>query len=389
MFHNNHVIYKVMSNAPLIGVILVVLFTIYNTYESICKVNSEMQHTGSEMLLKKLKHSNNNQINIVDSYDNLNTIDLRIDNVMLNYVYCRDTEHYTINSTHVISNGKFVGGDEMYVEALNNKTVVAVAKTTDLQNGVYSYKWIPLVTSGFTQVRITQQYTCGRGSLPPPMKLSWKTGGSTNKVSIHNLVGHVKYSLIVPSINSTDTIAVGDSIIRDLEGPHIPVKLIQCSLTQTTVQTEFIPSVKRWIEKYNTTKRLVLNSGVWPILETTPEQNLNSFTSHISAMRTLLNYVKKNHTGVQIIWQSMTAMHVHICNCGKNIQCLNRIKYMSSSRARLLYELQKKLVSVEFSDVIFLDLYDITYASAHRSKPRDGRHYNTEFNQMLWEQYFI
>ena len=60
---------------------------------------------------------------------------------------------------------------------------------------------------------------------------------------------------------------------------------------------------------------------------------------------------------------------------------INRIRYMSASRSRYLYELQKKIM--KRLDVPFLDLYEATYLSADQLYPSDGRHYRPDLNRKM------
>lgn len=60
---------------------------------------------------------------------------------------------------------------------------------------------------------------------------------------------------------------------------------------------------------------------------------------------------------------------------------INRIRYMSESRSRYLYELQKRIM-LELN-VPFLDLYDATYLSADQLYPSDGRHYRPDLNRKM------
>jgi hypothetical protein len=65
---------------------------------------------------------------------------------------------------------------------------------------------------------------------------------------------------------------------------------------------------------------------------------------------------------------------------------INRIRYMSASRSRYLYELQKSIM--KSLHVPFLDLYEGTYLSSDRLYPSDGRHYRPELNRKMIGWFF-
>lgn len=59
----------------------------------------------------------------------------------------------------------------------------------------------------------------------------------------------------------------------------------------------------------------------------------------------------------------------------------NRIRYMSASRSRHLYKLQKRIM--EDLTVPFIDLFEATYLSADQLYPSDGRHYRPDLNRKM------
>jgi hypothetical protein len=65
---------------------------------------------------------------------------------------------------------------------------------------------------------------------------------------------------------------------------------------------------------------------------------------------------------------------------------INRIRYMSESRSRYLYNLQKDIMNE--LNVPFLDLYEATYLSADRLYPSDGRHYKPDLNRMMLSWFY-
>jgi hypothetical protein len=124
---------------------------------------------------------------------------------------------------------------------------------------------------------------------------------------------------------------------------------------------------------------------VWDVLESGPEQEYEDFTDHLQAMVFLLMHLQNKYGAqIKIFWKSMTAMHIHRCDCAYNKACKERVKYMSSTRAKTLYLAQKRTIETLFPYVTFLDMYQHTYVNAHQSRPNDGRHYTARYNDQLW-----
>jgi len=300
---------------------------------------------------------------------------------------CEPTRDYFLFESQIISRKKKVGGDEFYVEALDAiGNTVAVAAVNDLLNGRYNYSWIPLKTSFFTHVKLTTQYFCGKGFLFPPAKKNWTDGGSKIKSFLYNFSGHVYYTKTeFPRIESLNTVAYGDSLMEQfVNDQSVVFKKVQSRLTKTTLVSKFIKPIELLLKKNDKSDKIILNSGVWDLLENYKDV---AFSQHTHAMEELLTHIQRNHPTLQIIWKSMTAVHVHRCMC-KTTQCSDRIKYMSSSRAKMLYSKQKKLLQKNFPTILFLDMYDYTFANANSTKILDGRHYQKSFNKKIWNRFF-
>ena len=92
---------------------------------------------------------------------------------------------------------------------------------------------------------------------------------------------------------------------------------------------------------------LIVGSSVWDILE--GDENTYSifqgthFQDHIAACRLLIDFVRKEFPNVDVFWKSQTAMHIHrVAEYRKDWYHVNRINYMSTSRAYDLYRFQKE-----------------------------------------------
>lgn len=294
----------------------------------------------------------------------------------------------------VHSVGKGVGGDEFYVSSYKNGNLVAVADVNDLRNGSYTLDWYGQQSSAMVdRIVLTPQYTCGYGTFAPPTKQNWKNGKRSHaepvtilehdqiKLKINPLVNQVR----IP--NGKTIVAHGDSLMEQFTARR-PVKYnkVQASLTTKKVVTHFLAPIDKLVTTH-APDVLILNSGVWDILENGPEQEYEEFTDHLQAMVFLLTHVQNKYSDIKIVWKSMTAMHLHRCDCGVSQACNDRVKYMSASRAKALYLAQKNTIKNLFPRVTFLDMYYHTYANAHQSRPNDGRHYTVKFNDHLWTMF--
>ena len=185
---------------------------------------------------------------------------------------------------------------------------------------------------------------------------------------------------------------------------------------------------------------LILGSSLWDLLDsydTIQSSTSNKYENHIQAMRTLLCEVHKLYPHVTLYWKLPTAIHIHVVDLQRliipptpvakptsktttatlttttttpsqspTLFGIDRVRYMSSSRSKFLYQLQKKLLDEEFSTattntadaggndniipfvVHYLDLYDATYSSANQLYPSDGRHYRPDLNRLMLSWYY-
>ena len=145
---------------------------------------------------------------------------------------------------------------------------------------------------------------------------------------------------------------------------------------------------------------LLLNSGIWDLLEdgtfskskTCCNYDLN-FEDHLGSLRDLLLRIKYEFPNLTIGWKSVTAAHVHRTARRSETACNFRIKYMSTSRATTIHQMQLELLKKEFPDVLIADLYELTSYRAHLSRPGDGRHYrcdrkNVDMCREMWNKAF-
>jgi len=133
---------------------------------------------------------------------------------------------------------------------------------------------------------------------------------------------------------------------------------------------------------------LVIGSGVWDILADDTSQGGVDFTNHLQACRDWIETIRREFSTVDIYWKSMTAMHIHQVAAGNPATwaTIRRSYYMSTSRAKRLYQLQNQLMAN--MSIPVLDLYPGTFFAAHMSRVGDGRHYKSEWNQLSLEWFY-
>jgi hypothetical protein len=120
---------------------------------------------------------------------------------------------------------------------------------------------------------------------------------------------------------------------------------------------------------------LVTGSAVWDLVSTGTVDP--DFASHLEAVRYYVTQVRLEFPNVSVYWKSPSAVQPH----------MERDKYMSNSRERVLYEKQK-IIMAEL-DIPFLDLWETYFLSGDHmlAKRNDGKHYSSELN-ILMQRWF-
>jgi len=295
----------------------------------------------------------------------------------------------TFESKHSVLRPKVQNGDEYYVDSGHDTKGMSVL---DLGNGRYQ---IQNVTT--SPVRIWLQYTCGDGKLSPPSKKEWTDGRAINQEFWRNITGMLKEPPIQPPTTSSlslsshvEIVGVGDSLMRQLllrddrspRHANTRYALVHAPLLPSTVVSYFLRSLNRlWAARPFTRDTIIfLGSGVWDVLGNHYDPQ---FASHGKTLQQLLNTVHERYPMAKIAWKGMTAMHVHTVRYKNRKKCLNRAKYMSSSRASMLNQLQWDLVAN--TSALFLPMYQATLTEVRHLRENDGRHYNETMNDQLWQ----
>lgn len=263
------------------------------------------------------------------------------------------------------------------------------------------------------------EYSNGIGSLPPPTKAEWEHGGYTHKAYHHSCHrNEVMRPRILPFCPPVPTIhlnsfkrvlAFGDSTFCQLcrQRPNLKGKYyfqsnlragekVRVGLNSETVSEliellhqEFGGMLEQADNKSSCTA-LMVGSCLWDILNSQDTLQGSNFDDHIEACHTYITTIRQRYPHVIVIWKLPTAVHIHWVDLDRVVEHdratatlfgRDRIRYMSASRSKHLYELQKHLM--EELEVPMLDLYQATYLSADWLYPSDGRHYRPDLNRKM------
>ena len=358
---------------------------------------------------------------------------------------CSSTKHQYWELRTFDSNGnpKTVGGDEFYItytdDAIATTTTqrlangmphTSVAEITDLNNGRYRLEFVssPLNNNhrmnhhrliGRGMLSVTFQYTCGIGKLSPPIKTDWtkwQDGGSTVAQFIKKDVpippmkpfqiplerfDLSRYSWILPIGDSTmDHFGIPLNVSMPKMNSPLNVKTLpkwKKVLQEWSFYTTKLLSSKEESTSTNSKGVIVVGSAVWDVIAA---DNVTDWIgTHAQAMTELLQHIRQYYPNVDVAVRSPYAMHVHNpilalqnlqkkSNSRRNqkkaqsfARLLHRIRYMSESRTREVYQVQKQIC--ETLQVPFLDGYQASFLSADHMMEGDGRHYTATYNKFV------
>ena len=290
------------------------------------------------------------------------------------------------------------------------------------------------------------QYSCGIGSMPPPSKQAWRDGAYT----------HTKYEVPIESVpmirpfvnpncnnhhNDTTNIdlnqfdlicCLGDSTMEQLlrqrpnpKGKYMyqsnlsfrPDAKVTFGLNTRTVSTfidmleETYGDILREYSKNSSQNvAIMLGSCLWDILDSKDTvQGATKYDDHRQACIQLIRHVRQAYPNATLLWKSPTAVHIHVVDLERMVVSrigqaalfgLERLRYMSASRSKLVYGIQKQIVMQEQRQqslkknvgdnppILFLDLYEATYLSADWLFPSDGRHYRPDLNRLMLQWFY-
>lgn len=339
-------------------------------------------------------------------------------------------EEFSTNDTA----GDYSGSEEIRTKA--------VAVITDNDDGSYELDFcttpmnpIPLSATASASneeqkiirvMTIYFEYTDRMGKLPPPSKQDWSNGGYSHRKYTFEFSRDFGRPLIrefTPPTLGIDlskfdqVFAFGDSTFCQFlrqrpnkKGKYyfqnnlrIVGEKVRMGMSSETVGTlvELIREdgiAERELssaENDGKKKALIVGSCLWDILSADDTLQGSEFSNHVEACREYIHQLRQRYPGVTIFWKSPMAVHIHWVDLQRVVEHdratatlfgINRIKYMSSSRSRFLYNIQRQLMNE--LQVPMLDLYDATHLSADQLYPSDGRHYRPDLNRKMLSWFY-
>jgi hypothetical protein len=296
--------------------------------------------------------------------------------------------------------------------------------------------------TGLGRLEIFLQYTCYMGTVYQPLKDGWKTGGASNiRVVMENIIrprmqtwqdrlkargGVIRNPKTLPdpkatnpsivSLSQFDTsIFFGDSLMAQMVMTYSrPIFLFHSSKVVTrgnadiTLSMGSLDSIYAKLDDWwgetllQPNTALVLGSASWD-MSLPSEWQGPTFEKHLLGCRELIRYIRANFPQITIIWRLPTAIHVHhakeTCftltreyqggqdptrtgNSGRKTprnKCADILRYASTSRIEYLYEQQLQIMLHELH-VPVIDLYELSYLSAHHLRDGDALHFSIDWN---------
>jgi hypothetical protein len=183
------------------------------------------------------------------------------------------------------------------------------------------------------------------------------------------------------STSSSSSFRVTNDIIGD-ENDVVTMTTNNNNTTKTT-------------RKKKTKIALIVGSCLWDILDSQSTGQGTNYEDHARACEEYITSIRQRYPTVTVIWKLPMAVHIHWVDLQRVVDHdkvtatlfgINRIKYMSESRSKFLYMVQKHLMA--HWNVPCLDLYEATYLSADWLYPSDGRHYKPDLNRRMLNWFY-
>jgi hypothetical protein len=319
---------------------------------------------------------------------------------------------WTLMSVDKKGRNKKIGGDEYYVtyQDASSSSLTLVAFDHDNGDGTYNLDfWTtplnPVTITGRGKLTVYLQYSCGIGAMGRPLKDEWRGGGATAgaRWSRANVITPSYRIFSPPNDPSIDlspysmVIGYGDSLMKGFFLDKNPYKYPRSEPLYRPNTTDYVDNpmlelipetvdglMETLIEWHGhqlnqSSVALVIGSAVWDLL--TKETVDPHFTNHLEGVRQYIKRLQQEYPNVPLYWRSCSAFQTQQLTFDSD-----RTQYMSNSRARILNEKQKILMTE--LGIPFLDLYDAYFLSGdHELKRNDGRHYNKNLN-MLMQNWF-
>lgn len=343
------------------------------------------------------------------------------------------TQSWMLQTFDSRGRAKSVGGDEVYIIWKGQNGDQAVAWARDRRDGTYELDFVQppirkiqgqgqpdheLAAKG--KLTIFYDYSCGIGSLMPPLKENYTRAGEVQTVVIQKGVRRPPIrEFVEPNRDYKIDLSkydfcyfFGDSMIQQLSRrfqtnlywndkifykENVGQSLTTVDDVDTMLQklrewhgSDLIAATSSSIQPGKSkSKRIavVTGSSLWEILRGHVDPG---YQRHEAACRSFVTRFRDEFPGVDLFWKSPSALHFHklrILRKDEDSLLRERARYMSQALPYQMYRLQKALMKE--LDVPFLDLYEAYYLSGPWTRTRwDARHFRDEISALLLSYYW-
>jgi hypothetical protein len=313
---------------------------------------------------------------------------------------------------------KTVGGDELYIIWKVQTEIQAVAWAHDRQDGTYELEFVrPPIRRNQPEPAIQGKlimfydYSCGIGSLAPPLKENYTRAG---EVQMSFMQKDVQRPPIREFEEPNRDYAVdldrydfvyffGDSMLQQLSRRQktniywnnktfFKENVAQSLTTNQDVET-MLQKLRDWHGSNLTAAAtsgqriaVVTGSSLWDILTGHVDPG---YQRHEAACRSFVTLFRREFPHVDLYWKSPSALHFHKLRLFRQkpgVLLQERGEYMSQALPKKMHRLQKRLM--EELGVPFLDLYEAYYLSGPWMRKFDARHFRDEISSLLLSYYW-
>jgi hypothetical protein len=327
---------------------------------------------------------------------------------------------------------KSVGGDEVYIIWKGQNGDQAVAWAHDRTDGTYELEFVQppirkrqgqgepdhaLAAKG--KLTLFYDYSCGIGSLMPPLKENYTRAGEVQTVVLQKGVPRPPMrEFIEPNADYAIDLSqydfvyfFGDSMIQQLSR-RFQTNLywnerifyrenVAQSLTTTEDVDTMLQKLRDWhgtnisdtgtrTQTGKTSSKniaVVTGSSLWEILRGHVDPG---YRRHEAACRSFVTQFRNEFPNVHLYWKSPSALHFHklrILRKDQDALLRERARYMSQALPLRMYRLQKTIMKE--LNVPFLDLFEAYYLSGPWTRTRwDARHFRDEISALLLSYYW-
>lgn len=364
-----------------------------------------------QLLEKAWTFHNKTTGNVKVVEDSLTSLIQRVCSVTSQIKLYAQNDTWLLQSLDESGTPKTIGGDEYYITYTEESGLRSVAFIEDCANGLYRLQFTeaPLnarPSNGSGTVDIYLEWSCGLGLVQPPLKDTWFTGGMINahwNRSNMAAPSHVK-TWQNPNHDKLlhrylHVVNIGDSTMVQFVSRNWCTKNykrnIRCNkglkspyyMHMRNGTMEMVRSSDAFLTEDNVA--LLLGSNAWDITADVLGLMGAEMREFTETATTLIREIREIYPNVTVIWKSGTSLHPHrlLEYPGEDWYYVMRTAYMSNSRARMHYELEKNLMAA--LEIPFLDLFDFTYLQANYHKtPSDALHVSPQMNRIMLSWFY-